>query len=56
MIKISRAELREFLTMKLERVPSKRELLEFEDFVLIDIPDWLRDNWKAWISLGHQIE
>ncbi len=56
MIKVSRAELQEFLAMKLERSPTRREILEFENFVLIDIPDWLRDNWKAWISLHGPIE
>ncbi len=49
MIKVSRAELREFLTMKLERTPTEQEVIEFENFVVIDVPDWLTDNYKSWI-------
>ena len=51
MIKVSRAELREFLEWKMERDPSKQEVIEFENFVAIDIPEWLKDNWKSWTRL-----
>lgn len=48
MIKITKSDLREFLHDEMERDPTNEEVEEFEDYVVIDIGDWLRDNYKAW--------
>lgn len=49
-ILITKDKVAEFLEEKLERPPTFKEVSDFMNYLEIDIYEWLRDNFKAWIQ------
>lgn len=49
-IVITKQEIAKFLKSELERKPTEEEINGFMGFLKIDIYEWLRDNFKAWIQ------
>jgi len=42
--------LRIGLIVSLKRKPTERELADFTDYLSIDLPQWLIDDFKSWTS------
>lgn len=48
-IQIPDADLKDHLENVLDRKPTRKELQHFKNYLLIDVPQWLIDNAKAFI-------
>ncbi len=48
LIEISSEEVAEFLEEEIEREPTPEEVKQFEEYLVDDIYEWMRDNYKAW--------
>jgi len=48
-VQIPESEVKELLTDVLGKKPTRKLLSEFKDYLDIDVPQWLRDNAKAFM-------
>lgn len=49
-ITVTESDLKDYLENSLGRKPTAEQLSEFKSYLRVDVPQWLRDNAKAFMQ------